>query len=117
MCGNPGTISFSSPEYEAYENPSAWAGEGMAATYGAVTTNGTVRITVVRTGGGYGTVGARYRLRHGTTDAADVTPHAHYTTRCARSFHECSVDMIPKDTVCFPARYVCFKAWVPVPAR
>lgn len=83
MCGNPGTISFSSPEYEAYESPSAWAGEGIAARYGAVTTNGTVRITVLRTGGGYGTVGVRYRLRHGTTDAADVTPHAHYTTRCA----------------------------------
>lgn len=45
------------------------------------TTNGTVRVTVTRTGGGYGTVGVRYRLRHGTTDEEDVTPHAFFTTR------------------------------------
>ena len=81
VCGHPGTISFSSPEYEAFEDPAAWAGEDIAATYGAVTTNGTFRVTVRRTGGGYGSVGVRYRLRHGTTDAADVTPHAHFTTR------------------------------------
>lgn len=44
--------------------------------------NGTVRVTVLRTGGGYKTVGVKYRLRHGTTDGSDVTPQAHYTTRC-----------------------------------
>lgn len=81
VCGNPGTISFSSPEYEAFEDPAAWAGADVAASYGAVTTNGTVRVTVTRTGGGYGSVGVRYRFRHGTTDATDVTPHAHFTTR------------------------------------
>ena len=81
MCGNPGTISFSSPEYEAFEDPTAWAGADIAAAYGAVTTNGTFRVTVARTGGGHGSVGVRYRLQHGTTDAADVTPHAHFTTR------------------------------------
>ncbi|CAM9996213.1 unnamed protein product, partial [Ectocarpus sp. 12 AP-2014] len=80
VCGNPGTISFSSPEYEAFEDPSASAGAYAAAAYGTATTNGTVRVTVVRTGGGYGTVGVRYRLRHGTTDGADVSPHAFYTT-------------------------------------
>ncbi|CAM9524028.1 unnamed protein product, partial [Hapterophycus canaliculatus] len=79
VCGNPGTISFSSPEYEAFEDPSASAG---VAVFGMVdTTNGTVRVTVTRTGGGYGTVGVRYWLRHGTTDEEDVTPHAFYTTR------------------------------------
>lgn len=82
VCGNPGMIYFSSPEYQAFENSSAWAGVGLAATYGILTTEGTVRVTVARTGGGYGTVGVKYRLRHGTTDAADVTSHAHYTTRC-----------------------------------
>lgn len=46
--------------------------------------NGTVRVTVYRTGGGYGTVGVKYGLRHGTTDGADVTASAHYTTRCDR---------------------------------
>eukprot|EP00903_Cladosiphon_okamuranus_P013586 g12653.t2 len=80
VCGHPGTISFSSPEYEAFEDPSAWAGADIAASYGAFTTNGTFRVTIRRTGGGYGSVGVRYRLRHGTTDAADVTPHAHFTT-------------------------------------
>ncbi|CAN0191278.1 unnamed protein product, partial [Ectocarpus sp. 4 AP-2014] len=82
VCGNPGTMSFSSPEYEAFEDPSASAGANAAAAYGTATTNGTVRVTVVRTGGGYGTVGVRYRLQHGTTDGADVSPHAFYTTRC-----------------------------------
>eukprot|EP00752_Nemacystus_decipiens_P001537 g1506.t1 len=80
VCGNPGTISFASPEYEAFENPSAWAGADIVDAYGAATTNGTFRVTVGRTGGGYGSVGVRYRLQHGTTGAADVTPHAHFTT-------------------------------------
>lgn len=87
VCGNPGTLSFSSPEYQAFEDPSAtYAYEQHGNQY---VTNGTVRITVSRTGGGYGTVGVRYRLQHGTTDEADVTPHAHYTTRCDRKRQRC----------------------------
>lgn len=81
VCGNPGTLSFSSPEYQAFEDPAAtYAYDQYNDQY--VVSNGTVRITISRSGGGYGTVGVRYRLQHGTTDEADVTPHAHYTTRC-----------------------------------
>ena len=87
VCGNPGTLSFSSPEYQAFEDPSAtYAYEQHGDQY---VTNGTVRITVSRTGGGHGTVGVRYRLQHGTTDEADVTPHAHYTTRCDNKRQRC----------------------------
>lgn len=107
VCGNPGTVSFSSPEYEAFEDSYAWAGVYVAASYGAVTTNGTVRVTVTRTGGGYGTVGVRYQLRHGTTDAADVTSHAHYTTRCGCFSQKASHQAAVVAAVCslFVGRY------------
>lgn len=82
VCGNPGTISFSSPEYRAFENPYASLSEMDNDSYDYyLQTNGTVRLTVVRTGGGYRSVGVKYGLRHVTTDDADVTAHAHYTTR------------------------------------
>ncbi|CAM9128397.1 unnamed protein product, partial [Laminaria digitata] len=91
VCGNPGTLSFSSPEYQAFEDPlAAYADDQYDERY---VTNGTVRITVWRTGGGYGTVGVRYRLQHGTTDEADVTPHAHYTTSNALVFAPGEVEL------------------------
>lgn len=89
VCGNPGTLSFSSPEYQAYEDPYDY---GEYDGHYSVN-NGTVRITVVRTGGGYGNVGVKYQLRHGTTDEADVTSHAHYTTRCAADIDSDGVEM------------------------
>ena len=84
-------MSFTSPEYRAFENPSVGVDGGFGfyrykTSLFNQTDDGTVRITVVRTGGGYGTVGVKYYLRHVTTDEADVTAHAHYTTRCLSSW-------------------------------
>lgn len=76
-------MSFSSPEYRAFEDTSISHGTDEHGYFfdERYVSNGTVRITLLRTGGGHGTVGVRYQLLHGTTDGADVTPHAHYTTR------------------------------------
>lgn len=71
VCGHLGTISFASPEYETSEAGTE-VGDGS---------HGTIRITVVRTGGGHGTVGVTYQLIHESTDEADVTATAHYTGR------------------------------------
>jgi len=66
-----GTLSFSSPIYTVKEGVSDF-----------------VRITVRRTGGGYGRVLANYTLRHLTTSPADVHPTAYYTSSQTLTFEQ-----------------------------
>jgi len=62
VCGNYGTVYFESPYYEATEAA------------------GFVRISILRSGGGVGTVSVRYHIEHLSTDDSDITPTAFYTT-------------------------------------
>ena len=62
VCGNYGSIYFESPYYEVVEDA------------------GFVRVSVLRSGGGVGTVSVQYHIEHLTTDNGDVTPTAFYTT-------------------------------------
>lgn len=62
ICGNPGTISLSSPTYEIAEDA------------------GQIPITVTRTGGGFGEIGISYDLLHITTDNSDFTDTMYYTS-------------------------------------
>ncbi|EQC40195.1 hypothetical protein SDRG_02842 [Saprolegnia diclina VS20] len=62
VCGHGGTITFASPSYAINESATV------------------VPITVVRTGGGVGTVSVLYELTHMTTTPSDVSPTAYYTT-------------------------------------
>ena len=55
ICGNPGTISLSSPTYEIAEDAAQ------------------IPITLTRTGGGFGEIGISYDLLHITTDNSDFT--------------------------------------------
>jgi hypothetical protein len=61
VCGHPGLFSFSSLTYSINEQDTS------------------LRITVVRTGGGLGRATVRYNLEHNTTTVSDVTPTYHYT--------------------------------------
>ena len=62
ICGNPGTISLSSPTYEIAEDA------------------GKIPITVTRTGGGFGEIGISYDLLHISTDNSDFTDTMYYTS-------------------------------------
>jgi hypothetical protein len=62
VCGHSGTLSFSSPTYAIDEGAEH------------------VRITVKRSGGGFGVVEVEYALEHVTTSDADVSPTAHFTS-------------------------------------
>ena len=61
VCGNYGTVYFESPYYEVMEDA------------------GFVRVSVLRSGGGVGTLSVQYHIEHLTTDDGDVTPTAFYT--------------------------------------
>ena len=69
ICGHYGVLSFTSPTYEVHEESSF------------------LRMTVVRSGGGIGTVHVSYRIQHLTTNDADVTPTAFYTSQQQIVFH------------------------------
>ena len=62
VCGSHGTIYFESPYYEARED------------------EGFVRISLLRSGGGVGTVSASYHIQHLITDDSDITPTVFYST-------------------------------------
>ena len=68
VCGSKGVFSFTYPKY--YVNKSS----------------GTLRLTVVRTGGGYGDVEVDYHIRHISTNDSDVRATAQYTTSQTLSF-------------------------------
>ncbi|CAM9298355.1 unnamed protein product, partial [Choristocarpus tenellus] len=80
VCGHEGILSFNSPSYRAFEGS---PGKG----------NGTVRISVSRTGGGYGRVEVTYRLRHVTTNDSDVTAFAPYTSSTTLVFESGTTEM------------------------
>ena len=62
VCGNHGSIYFASPYYEVSED------------------EGFVRIALLRSGGGIGTVSVSYHIQHLSTDDSDITPTAFYAT-------------------------------------
>lgn len=62
MCGNHGTITFTSPEYAVQEDAK------------------NIRLTLQRTGGGVGGASVSYSIYPITADYQDVTPTAHYTS-------------------------------------
>ena len=68
VCGTKGVFSFTYPKY--YVNKST----------------GVLRLTVRRTGGGYGDVAVDYFIRHISTNGSDVSPTAQYTTSQTLSF-------------------------------
>jgi hypothetical protein len=76
-----GTLSFDSPTY--------WVQEGR---------HDFIRITVRRTGGGYGHVSVNYTLRHLTTTPSDVTPTAQYTSSQTLHFDPGVVQVRPHPT-------------------
>ncbi|CAM9174743.1 unnamed protein product, partial [Chrysoparadoxa australica] len=75
VCGHEGTITFASPEYEVHESGK------------------NVRITVRRSGGGYGKATVQYGIRHVTTTSSDVTPHAQYTGSTEVVFDEGVIEL------------------------
>jgi hypothetical protein len=62
VCGHKGVFSFTYPNYVTDE------------------TSRFFRVSVIRTGGGYGTVSISYYIKHYTTDDNDLTATAPYTT-------------------------------------
>jgi hypothetical protein len=62
VCGHKGVFSFTYPNYVTNE------------------TSRFFRVSVIRTGGGYGTVSISYFIKHYTTDDNDLTATAPYTT-------------------------------------
>mmetsp|Transcript_23801 Transcript_23801/g.35130 ORF Transcript_23801/g.35130 Transcript_23801/m.35130 type:complete len:1928 (-) Transcript_23801:1096-6879(-) len=69
VCGNHGTITFSSPTYEVYEDEEH------------------LRLTIRRSGGGVGLVSVSYEIQHITTNQDDVSPTAFYTSNQTVVFH------------------------------
>ena len=61
-CGNVGTVSFDSP------------------TYAVIESSEYLKVTVKRTGGGYGKTEVYYTLKHITTSDSDVSSSAPYTS-------------------------------------
>lgn len=62
VCGHKGVFRFSYPNYAVSENEEY------------------LRVSVLRSGGGYGNVTISYFLTHYTTDNSDVSATAHYTS-------------------------------------
>eukprot|EP01035_Chromulina_nebulosa_P017018 gene17018-22524_t len=62
VCGHYGVFSFEYPNYQVSEN------------------YGYLRLSVKRSGGGYGEVSVYYNIKHITTNDSDVTATAPYTT-------------------------------------
>ena len=75
VCGHRGTVQWASPSYTVAES------------------NGYLAVTLVRTGGGFGAFEVRYWLEHESTDVADVTATAPYTTSQVVPFPEGAVAM------------------------
>lgn len=81
ICGNYGTFSFDSPEYQVFEG-----GDGSSITSHNYDTSSSIsaehgnfiRITVKRSGGGYGYAHVSYKLKHLTTTDSHISPNVFY---------------------------------------
>ena len=62
VCGSFGVFQFTYPNYLVNENVI------------------TLRLSVRRTGGGFGNVSVDYFIRHFTTNDSDIVPTQHYTS-------------------------------------
>jgi hypothetical protein len=70
VCGHTGVFAFRYPNYVVNE------------------TSKYIRLSVSRSGGGYGNVSVHYYIQHLTTDESDVTSTAPYTTTQTLIFSE-----------------------------
>ena len=70
VCGHRGTVTWKSPTYLIKESA------------------GYIPVTLVRTGGGFGSFEVSYALVHEATNRSDVTPTAAYTTEQTIYFEE-----------------------------
>jgi hypothetical protein len=75
VCGHRGTLGWASPSYTVSEG------------------NGFVEVGVVRSGGGVGSLEVKYALEHESTNDADVTATAPYTTSQTVPFPQGAVAM------------------------
>ena len=74
VCGHEGTLSWSSPTYAVAENA------------------GVLRLTLRRTGGGFGEVHVQYVLHHLTTSPSDVSGTVAKTTDTTVYFHHGTIE-------------------------
>lgn len=70
VCGHYGVFTFTYPNYEIAENA------------------GFIRMTVRRTGGGYGNATVTYNIKHYSTNDSDLSATAYYTTSQQLDFSE-----------------------------
>ena len=81
VCGNPGTITLSSPTYIIEEDA------------------GFIPITIRRSGGGYNEISVSYDILHMTTDNTDLTDTAYYTAVQRLTFAPGVVQLVFKITI------------------